>query len=88
MGGRSQSLFELTKHLVQFLGLRGKELMHAPVVLPLVAIPAGGDEVGNAVRSATALGSTLRILSSVSERGCNSMAQGSRKFLDISVGGG
>ena len=32
--------------------------------------------------------STLRILSSVSERGCNSMAQGSRKFLDINVGGG
>ena len=32
--------------------------------------------------------STLRILSGVSERGCNSMAQGSRKFLDISVGGG
>ena len=28
---------------------------------------------------------TLRILSGVSERGCNSMAQGSRKFLDISV---
>ena len=26
-------------------------------------------------------------LSVVSERGCNSMAQGSRKFLDISVGG-
>ena len=34
------------------------------------------------------LSSTLRILSGVSERGCNSMAQGSRKFLDISVGGG
>ena len=33
------------------------------------------------------LSSTLRILSGVSERGCNSMAQGSRKFLDISVGG-
>ena len=32
--------------------------------------------------------STLRILSSVSERGCNSMVQGSRKFLDISVGSG
>ena len=32
--------------------------------------------------------STLRILSGVSERGCNSTAQGSRKFLDISVGGG
>ena len=56
MGGRSQSLLELTKHLAQFLGLRGKELMHAPVALSLVAIPAGGDEVGNAVRSATALG--------------------------------
>ena len=34
------------------------------------------------------LSSTLRILSSVSERGCNSMVQGSRKFLDISVGSG
>ena len=34
------------------------------------------------------LNSTLRILSSVSERGCNSMVQGSRKFLDISVGSG
>ena len=34
------------------------------------------------------LASTLRILSGVSERGCNSMVQGSRKFLDISVGGG
>ena len=33
------------------------------------------------------LSSTLRILSGVSERGCNSMVQGSRKFLDISVGG-
>ena len=33
-------------------------------------------------------GSTLRILSGVSERGCNSMVQGSRKFLDISVGSG
>ena len=32
--------------------------------------------------------STLRILSGVSERGCNSMVQGSRKFLDISVGSG
>ena len=32
--------------------------------------------------------STLRILSGVSERGRNSMARGSRKFLDISVGGG
>ena len=34
------------------------------------------------------LSSTLRILSGVSERGCNSMVQGSRKFLDISVGSG
>ena len=32
------------------------------------------------------LSSTLRILSGVNERGCNSMVQGSRKFLDISVG--
>ena len=32
------------------------------------------------------LSSTLRILSGVSERGCNSMVRGSRKFLDISVG--
>ena len=32
--------------------------------------------------------STLRILIGVSERGCNSMVQGSRKFLDISVGSG
>ena len=31
--------------------------------------------------------STLRILSGVCERGCNSMVQGSQKFLDISVGG-
>ena len=31
---------------------------------------------------------TLRILSGVSEKGCNSMAQGSRKFPDNSVGGG
>ena len=35
-----------------------------------------------------ALSSTLRILSGVNERGCNSMVQGSRKFLDISVGSG
>ena len=34
------------------------------------------------------IGSTLRILSGVSERGCNSMVRGSRKFLDISVGSG
>ena len=30
---------------------------------------------------------TLRILSSVSEKGCNTMLQGSRKFPDNSVGG-
>ena len=49
MGGRSQSAVWF---LVQFLvGLRGKELMDAPVVLPgWLGIPAGGDEVGMASR--------------------------------------
>ena len=39
----------------------------------------------NAASKTERLDWTLRILSGVSERGCNSMAQGSRKFLDISV---
>ena len=70
--------------------------------LTLIASPAGGvngsgkvNGVGDSVVVAPQsevylclISSTLRILSGVSERGCNSMAQGSRKFLDISVGGG
>ena len=47
-----------------------------------------GDTATSSARSGPLLCSTLRILSSVNERGCNSMVQGSRKFLDISVGSG
>ena len=41
--------------------------------------------VDGAIDPSTPPSWTLRILSGVSERGCNSMAQGSWKFLDISV---
>ena len=44
--------------------------------------------LGEQLVTTKTLSSTLRILSGVSERGCNSMVQGSRKFLDISVGSG
>ena len=45
--------------------------------------------VGNpAAKRIDAVSWTLRILSGVSEKGCNSMVQGSRKFPDNSDGGG
>ena len=74
-------------HLMKRPHLTGEQKLIALLVSSVITVPVCGLLFSDCV-SRCGLISTLRILSGVSERGCNSMVRGSRKFLDISVGSG
>ena len=73
--------------------MQGRQKIQAPAIIPggdsaplLQFVEGSLNQVALPIQFPVVFPSwTLRILSGVSERGCNSMAQGSRKFLDISV---